>query len=266
MPIQKPFAVLPLALSGIATGNEKANRLASNLGLPQYAPMRWESNGNSNLWVRGQFTGTQAVNFVSLMAANAQSGTTIRVRLGTSQAQVDGSAPYDSGALTLISPARTEASGLYHSHLELPSVSNASWWRIDIGNHTGDFSASALIFGEKRVPSNFYNRDREIGFEDLGALEIARNGVVADTPGLVLRTLSFRLQWVENEEFFSLWAPMGLRNADGSKRIVFWAFDPEPTVRRQAQTFLGYLARDPFIRGNDFPKANQADFQLRAIL
>jgi hypothetical protein len=266
MAIRKPFAVIPLALNAVASGNQKANRPASHLAAPQFAAMRWESTGNTNLWVRGQFAASSAVNFVSLMACNAQAGTTIRVRLGTSQAEVDGTAPYDSGALTLISPARTEASGLYHSHLELPSVANATWWRIDIGGHTGDFSASALIFGERLEPSNFYNRDREFGFEDLGSLEIARNGVVSDTPGYVLRTLLFRLQWVEEEEFWSKWAPMGQRKPDGSKRIVFWAFDPEATVRRQSKTFLGYMARDFAVRGNDFPKANQIDFTLRAVL
>jgi hypothetical protein len=266
MPVLKPFAVLPLALTGITTGNAKSNRPATHLGLAQYPAMRWESTGNTNLWVRGQFSGTQAVNFVSLMATNALPGTTIRVRLGTTQAQVDGTAPYDSGTLTLITPARTEASSLYHSHLGLGSISNASWWRIDIGGHTGDFSASALIFGTRREPSNFYNRDRELGFEDLGSLEIARNGVISDTPGYVLRTLLFRLAWVSDEEYWTLWAPFGERNADGSKRLIYWCFDPDATVRRQAKTFLGYMARDIFKRGNDLGAQNTMDFSLRAIL
>lgn len=265
MPIQKPFCVLPLSLTDIRTGNARSNRGATHLGVPEWPGMIWQSEGSSNLWVRGQFEGgTQPVDFMSLMAANAQAGTTIRVRLGTSQAQVDGTAPYDSGALTLISPARTRADGRYHSHLELPSVQNASWWRIDIGNHTGDFSASALIFGSKRTPARFYNRDREIGFEDLGSLEISRNGVVAETPGYVLRTLLFRLQWVSNSEFWDAWAPLAATK--GRRQLIYWCFDPEPTVRRQDQSFLGYMARDIFMRGNDFPLDNQMDFQLRAIL
>lgn len=264
MPVLRPFAVLPLALTGIATGNQRANRPASHLALPQYPGMRWQSAGSGNLWVRGQFSGRiEAVNFMSLMAANAQPGTTIRLRLGTTQAQVDGTAPYDSGAVALISPARTRADGLYHSHLELPSTVNASWWRIDIAGHVSDFSASALIMGTKRTPSNFYNRDREIGYEDLGSLEIARNGVPAETPGAVLRTLLFRLQWVEDEEWWTQWAP--LVQAKGKRQVVYWCFDPDSTVRRQDKSFLGYFGRDLFLRGNDFPKANQMDFQLRAL-
>lgn len=265
MAIRKPFAVLPLALSNLSTGNAKTNRPVTHLAQP-HPGMRWESSGASNVWARGQFNGTQAVDFVSLMAANALPGTTIRVRLGTSQAQVDGSAPYDSGAVAFISPSRTEDSGLYHSHLELPSVVNASWWRIDIGGHTGDFSAAAPVFGLKREPAHFYNRDREFGFEDLGGFEISRNGVLADTPGLVLKTLLFRLAWVSTEEWYLLWEPLGVRNSDGSKRQIYWCFNPEATVRRQAQTYLGYMARDPFNRGNDVGTFNTIDVQFRAVI
>ena len=265
MPAQKPFAVLPLRLSGIATGNAKSNRPATHLALPQYPGMRWESTGSGNLWVRGQFDGTQAVNFVSLMGANALPGTTIRVRLGTTQAEVDGTAPYDSTALPFIAPARTESDGIYHSHLEPPSVVNASWWRIDIGGHAGDFAASALVMGLKRTPAYFYNRDREMGFEDLGEFEIARNGVLADTPGVVLRTLLFRLAWVSEGEWFDLWQPFGLRNSDGSKQVIYWCFDPDPDVRRQAKSYLGFMARDIFNRGNDVGTFNTIDVQFRGM-
>jgi hypothetical protein len=264
MPL-KPFAVLPLALSNIATGNEKANRPATHLAQP-HPGMRWESTGDTNLWVRGQFSATQAVNFVSLMAANALPGTTIRVRLGTTQAEVDGTAPYDSGALALIAPARTEIGGRYHSHLELPSVVNASWWRIDISGHTGDFSAAYLVFGEKREPSNFYNRDRELGFENLGTIEIARSGVIAATPGVRLRTFLFRLQWMSESEFFDKWAGLIEPDATGSLPIHYWCMDPEATVYRQRKSYLGYMARDPFMRGNDLGTFNQGDFQFRSVL
>lgn len=265
MAIQKPFAVLPLSLTDIATGNAKTNRGASHLGLHQFAGMRWESDGNSNLWVRGRFGGSvQAVNFMSLMAANAQPGTTIRLRLGTTQAQVDGTAPYDSGALTLISPAITRPDGLYHSHLELPSTVNASWWRIDIANHSGDFSASALIMGTKRTPAYFYNRDREIGFEDLGALEIGRNGVVADTPGVVLRQVLFRLGWVSEDEWWSTWAP--LFATKGKRQLIYLCFDPEATVRRQDKSMIGFMGRDLFMRGGTAPTQNEVDIQFRSIL
>lgn len=264
MPVLRPFAVLPLALTGIATGNERANRPASHLSLPQYPGMVWQSNGNTNLWVRGQFTGIWGVNFVSMMAANALPGTTIRVRLGTTQAQVDGTAPYDSGAQPFISPARTDPSGRYHSHLEIGTLQAVSWWRIDIGGHTGDFSASALIMGERRTPARFYNRDRELGFEDLGALDIGRLGVVAETPGVVLKTMLFRLGWVSEAEYFDTWVP--LFATKGKRQLIYFCFDPEATVRRQDKSLIGYLARDMFMRGGTAPQTNEMDFQFRGLL
>lgn len=266
MAIQKPFCVMPLPLTDIFFGNARLNRPAEHLAMPQHVGMRWQSDGTSNLWVRGQFDGAAAaVNFMSLMGTNAGADTTIRLRLGTSQAEVDGSsADYDSGTLDIIDPARTEASGRYHSHLEIPSVQTASWWRIDIGGHTGDFSASALIMGEKRTPSNFYNRDREFGFEDLGSLEISRGGVVAEIPGVVLRTLLFRLEWATEEEWWTLWSPLAETN--GKRQLLFWCFDPEATVRRQSKTYLGYMARDLFARGGIAPTANQIDFQFRGLM
>lgn len=262
--ILKPFAVKPLALISPVGGNAKLNRGVVHLSYPQYAGMRWESGGNTNLWVRGQFDGTQSVDFCSLMACNAQAGTTIRLRLGTSQAQVNGTAPYDSGALPLIDPARIREDGLYHSHLEIGALQSASWWRIDLGNHAGDFSASALILGKKRQSDRYANHDREFGYQDLGTLEIARNGVVAETDGEVLRTLLFRLGWTTEAEYFEKWAP--LVSAKGRRQIVYWCFDPQNHAYRQDKSFLGYFGRDPFIRGNDRAKDNSMDFQLQALL
>ncbi len=266
MTIRKPFAVLPLVLSNITTGNERANRPASHLAQP-HPGMRWQSDGSGSLFVRGQFSGTQRVNFASLMACNAIPATWWRVKLGMSQAEVDAVAPpYDSGAIAIIDPPRTEPSGLYHSHLEIPVVQNASWWRIDIGNHTGDFSAAHLVLGEKREPAHFYNRDREFGFENLGAVEIARNGVIAVTPGVRLRTFLFRLAWVNEAEFFDKWAPLIQPDAAGNLPILYWCVDPEATVYRQRKSFLGYMARDPFMRGNDLGIENTTDFQFRAVI
>ena len=263
MTIRKPFAVVPLPLSNITTGNARANRPATHLASQQLVGMRWQSNGNGNLWVRGQFDTIRAINFAALMGTNAQPGTTIRVRLGMSQAQVDGLAAYDSGVQPLISPSVSRADGVYHSHLEIPAVQNAFWWRIDIGGHNGDFAASALIFGEKREPAHFYNRDREIGFQDLGSLEISRNGVVAETSGSLLRTLLFRLQWVGDDEYQRIWSPM--MEVKGKRQVMYWCLDPQANGNRQDMTFLGFMARDMFKRGNDFPKDNQMDFQFQAL-
>lgn len=89
MAITKPFAVIPHPLGTIATGNEAAGRPALHLGQFKDPGMVWRSSGNSNLWVRGDFGSTKVVSFMAMLAANAQSGTQYRLRLGATQSEVD---------------------------------------------------------------------------------------------------------------------------------------------------------------------------------
>lgn len=259
-----PFVVRPLDIGEPVGGNALSNRGVTHLAKLKYTGMIWQSDGNADLWVRGTFGSAQEVDFCALLAANAQAGTTIRLRLGSTQAEVDGTAPYDSTPLPFIDPSRTREDGLYHSHLEIDTPVSATWWRIDIGGHTGDFEASGLVLGKKRTASRFYNRDFEYGFEDLGGLEIARNGVVSEVPGSVLRTLLFRLAWVSEAEYFSHFEP--LLSGRGARQLVYWCFDPESSEYRQDKSYLGYFGRLPFARGADKAKVFVMDFQLRALL
>jgi hypothetical protein len=245
MAIQLPFCVEPLALGTITTGNERANRLATHLDEEKDAGMVWQSNGNGNLWVRGDLGSAKAIDFVSLLAANAQPGTTIRVRLGDSQAEVDGTADYDSGALLLNSTSNTRDDGLYHSHLELPSVQTKQWWRIDIGGHTGDFEASTLVLGKKLTPARFYDRGHEYSIEDMGGLSFGTYGVLSEEDGIVLRALKFRLSWLTKTEWETLFRPIYERT--GQRAFLFWCFDPEPTVNRQSETYFGPTIRTPAV-------------------
>lgn len=87
---QLPFVVAPTPLGTITTGNETSAKPAVHLNEFIDIGMTWKSSGNTNLWVRGDFGSAKPVDFMSLIAANAQAGTTFRLRLGDSQAQVDG--------------------------------------------------------------------------------------------------------------------------------------------------------------------------------
>lgn len=265
MPIELPFAVRPAKLASITTGNALASRPVSNLGLLSYPSMTWKSSGNLNLWARGSFPSAKEIDFVSMVQANALPGTTIRVRLGTTQAQVDGvSAPYDSTALPFISPAMTREGGLYHSHLAIGAVQSATWWRIDIGGHTGDFEAAGLVMGKRLTPTRFYDRDFEYGFEDLGGLDINRLGIVAETPGITLQTLLFKLAWTTEAEYFEEFRPMLISLA--TRGVSYWCFDPEPTAFRQDKTFLGFFARMPFAKGGPKPRTFEIEFLIRSLI
>jgi len=239
MAIALPFCVVPTPLGTVTTGNELAEKPAAHLGEFKASGLAWGSSGNSNLWVRGNFGSAKPINFVSVMAANAQSGTSIRVRLGDTQAEVDGTADYDSGLLPFISPPITRDDGLYHSHLELPSLQTEQWWRIDIGSHSGDFEASMLIMGQKLTPANFYEPGWERGVEDLGDLEISPYGVASEQPGLIFRTLSMRFGWMSEADYETMFRP--LIEALGKRGVAYWCFDPASSTYRQAKSYLGWL-------------------------
>lgn len=238
-----PFCVVPHALGTVAAGNELASNPASHLGEFDTIGMTWKSSGNSNLWVRGDFGVARRVDFMSMLLAEALPGTTIRLRLGDSQAEVDGTADYDSGALAFISPAITRTDGLYHSHLELPSVQTKRWWRIDIGGHTGDFEAAGLVLGERITPANFYNPGWSMGVDDLGELDVSRYGVADETPGRIFRTLDFRLGWLSESDFETKMRP--LVETLGRRRPALWCFDPTANAYRQARTYFGWLRNPP---------------------
>ena len=260
-----PFVVVPHPLGTVTTGNEITAKPASHLAEFKDIGMTWKSSGNTNLWVRGDFGSAKAVDFVSLLSANAISATTIRIRLGDSQTEVDGTADYDSGAQTFISPSITRDDGLYHSHWELPSVQTKRWWRIDIGSHTGDFEASVLVLGQKVTPSRYYSAGFESAVEDKGSLGFGRWGVVEETDGLIMRSLKFELGWLTEAEEYGSFEPV-LR-ALGTRGVALWCFDPTSSVYRQQKTYFGPLTESPFSVGGKFkPGTYSREFSILSLV
>ena len=263
---ERPFFVVPEALTFHATGNEADGTPASMLGRADAIGLVWRSAGAANLWVRGRFEGSavRAINFCSVILANALPGTTIRLRLGTSQAQVDGSAPYDSGALAFISPSITREDGLYHSHLEIGAEQSASWWRIDIGGHTGDFQASTLVLGRRIASAKFQDFDYQFGVEDTGKAEINRFAVMDRQEGVVLRTLDMTLNWISETEFETDFRPM--METVGTSRPAYLCFDPEANAYRQQRSYLGLFRKAPYARGRRKPGTFGGEYQIKSVI
>lgn len=262
--IRKPLFVIPLDLGSMVAGNAASGYPVFNLNRHNAIGLTWKTAGASNVWARGDLGATKAIDFCAMIAANALPGTDIRLRLGTTQAEVDGTAPYDSTALDFISPAITREDGLYHSHLELPSTVNARWWRIDVTGHTGDFQAADLVLGKRIEPSRFYDYGFEYGVRDLGGMEFTRNGVIDEDPGVILRTIAMTLAWQTEAEFEASFRPMVERL--GTRGIVYLCFDPDPTAYRQARTFMGVFSKAPFARGVRKPRTFSQDFDLLSFI
>lgn len=262
--IRKPLFVIPHSLGTMATGNAQAANPVTHLNRLKSMGLTWKSSGPSSVWARGDFGAAKAINFCSLVSANATGSTTIRLRLGDSQAEVDGTADYDSTPLTFISPSISRTDGLYHSHLELPTTYTKRWWRIDIGSHSGDFEAGGLVLGQSFSPTRFYNRDFQYGVEDLGSLEFTRWAVPNEEPGAKLRTLEFTLDWETEAEMEASFRPMA--ETIGTTGTIYCCFDPEVSEYRQARTYMGRLTKPLVARGRPKPRTFGQDFVIQSVI
>lgn len=262
---RQPIFVEPLDLGEVAASTALSGNPAGNLARLDMIGLTWCTDGSTQPWARGQFSSIKPVSFCAIVAANAQPGTQYRLRLGTSQAAVDGNAAsYDSGVLPFISPAIESDDGLYHSHLELGAPIAALWWRIDIIGHVGPFETAGLVLGKAISAARFYDRDYERGIEPLDSLSLNRFAVPDTTDGYVLRTLGFTLSWMTEEEHETMFAPM-LRRL-GATKVLYCCLDPAATIYRQARTYLGWLGRPPFATGAVKPRTVSMEFAIRSII
>lgn len=280
---QKPRFVVPLSLGTISAGNERSGNPASNLGEFSAIGLTWKSSGTANLWAKGDFGTPQEVNFAALVSANAENLTTYRLRLANSDADLTAAPIYDSGVRSIIDasayPSSTPTLSLdflsqaysvlgpaapVHSYLELASTVTARCWRIDIAGHSGDFEASSLVLGKSFQPSRFYNFDYERGIEDLGEMGWGRWMVPDETPGAIMRSVSFTLAWQSEAEFEASFRPMIERL--GKRGIVYVCFDPEASQHRQSKTYMGVMRKPPFARGIRKPATYSQDFEILSII
>lgn len=265
--ISKPIFVLPIDLGDMITDSAELGHAAHNLAEFKAPGTTWKASASGDHWVRGAWTSAQTVDFCAVIAANATAATKYRLRLGNSQADVDGSsAPYDSGEIDFIATAPVVApdDGLYHSHLELPSAQTAMWWRLDFIDNPEPIEASMVVMGKKVTPSRFYNLDYEQGVDDLGEVQVNRWGVMDETDGLVWRKLDFSLAWISEAEFEQSFRPMMQRL--GSRGVVYCCFDPTDSEYRQARTYMGVLSKSLFARGVKKPRTFQQDFSIRSFI
>lgn len=266
MTIQKPFCVIPLALGAIASGNQRANRPCSHLQIHRSQGLVWQSDGIASLWIRGDMGVVQSIDFVSLLGTNAQAGTLARLRLGNSQAEVDGAAAYDSGTQLIISPSIIREDGRYIWHFELPAIQNMRWWRIDISNHVGDFQAMSLVLGKKIQFADFYNQlGFGFGLEDMSSLDFGRYGVSELIDGVKLRTLEMEFGWMSETDRKNKFQP--LRDKLGTSGFAYWCFDPESTDQRQDKTYFGRLTKAPSFRPSTFKQdVWQSQWAIQSII
>jgi len=262
--IELPFAVIPLPLGVTDTGNERAERPAQHLQYPKHPGLIWQTNGPANAWVRGDLGSAQAIDFAALIATNALPATQYRLRLANAPIADADAGTYDSGWLPVVAPAITRADGRYHSFLSLGEPSTARYWRIDIDGHVGDFSASALVLGERLTPASYYDNAFKFETQDLGKIEFTRFGVPDETDGAIFRAVTLKFGWLDQTDWEEKFRAMS--ELLGNRGAIYFCFDPAPTVYRQAKTYLGVFKEAPYATGGVKPGSYESEFQILSVI
>lgn len=257
--ITKPFFVVPITAT-MTANNSVSGYPVTNLVRFKDKGLVWQSTGT--IWCKGNFGSAQSIDFIGLIGTNAQAGTQIRVRLGSSSGAVDGgSATYDSGTIDITAVGGT---AMPHAHIELNSPVSAQWMRIDITSHSGTFEAMAVVAGKKLTPDRFYDFGFGFGGKDLGAIDINRLGVVDEKPGVKFRTVDFTLSWQTESDYETYFRPMV--EAVGTTGVVYCCFDPTATVYRTKRTFFGWMKDYPYARGTRKSHTFQQEFSLLSMI
>ena len=261
--MQLPFAVIPYPFTVMSAGNERANRPASHLAEFKSRGMVWQSNGNTSLQLRLDLGSSRPINFLGMLCANALSGPSLSITLSNNS---DFSSPlHNSGAVSFVSPLITREDGVYHSHYEIGSVITARYVAIDIAGHTGDFQAAFLVLGQKLTPASYYSPDFEFGLDDRGSIDWTRYGVAEEEAGVIMRKLGLTFSWLSQSDYETKFRPMTEKL--GKRGMVYFCFDPEPTVYRQAKTYFGVLTDPPFATGAAPKQTNyEMSFELLSLI
>jgi hypothetical protein len=258
--MQLPFAVIPYAFTVYTASNERANRPASHLGEFKSKGMVWQSNGNLNLVVDVDLGSAKPINFLAILGANALAGTVWSVVISNNS---NFSSPlYSSGGLPFINPSITREDGTYHSHLEPPATYTGRYVRVSLGGHTGDFQAAFLVIGQKLTPASYYSPDFEFGLDDKGSIDWTRYGVAEEESGVIMRKLGLTFSWLSQSDYETKFRPMTEKL--GKRGMVYFCFDPEPTVYRQAKTYFGVLTDPPFATGAA-PKQTNYEMKMELL-
>jgi hypothetical protein len=227
----------------LTVGNELPALPGENLQMSQLS-RRWQSSGLSNLSVIVDLGAppNPGINLVTLVATNATTAATWRIRAATSQANLTASPGYDSGTIAMLSSSDLAN---WNDRLALKWLATAQsfrWWRIDItdaGNPDGYFRAGRLYIASAWQAMLGLQYDWGLGFIDDSPKLVSEGGQVwideRRRRRNVRGTISLKS---EDEAYSNVFDLMRLR---GSARDILLIRDPNATTHLHRQTIYGRL-------------------------
>lgn len=259
----RPLFVRPYEGMAITAQNAATGFPASHLGVLRHSGLIWRSV-TATPFITIDLGESRAIDFVGLLATNANPTTALRVRIGDTQAEVNAAGDHDSGAQIIRSPSVSLESGQYHSFYKLDSAITKRWVRIDISGHSGPFEASHLVIGESKTPEYFPSPDFEFGADDQTGFEIVAGGIASGADDLPNRTLRINFPWMTESDYETYFRHLVERH--GVNRPFYLCQDPAETAFRMSRTYFGYFPTPPVTSATRIPTIMQFNAPMVSLI
>lgn len=223
----------------ITAGSEAGALQASNLQTIQVADP-WRASDLNNAYLVVDLGSAQAINLVALIANNASSSATWRIRGATSEANLTASPGYDSGSLSMLAKAGLADWSTTDAVLWLSSAQSYRWWRIDVSdasNADGYFQAGRLYISAAWQPSVNLNYGWQMGFVDFSLRPRSAGGQVVPLERSRARYLVLSLDFQSEADLYD--NAFEIDRTRGHSKDIFVLRDPDSASYRQEQSIYG---------------------------
>lgn len=215
----------------------EANFPDDNLQLMQPS-RRWRTSSMTGITILIDFGSAMAWNLVSLIATNATTNTTWRIRAGTTASTTD----FDSGTIDFW-PKNGLEDWLKTSGFYVPSSPQTYRWMqiniTDAGHPDGYFEAGRLFVAEAWEPAINMEWNWGIGYKDASKRQRALSGRAFVTPHDKYKVMNFTLGFQSEAEMFG--KAINIDRLNGEAKDVLVIPDVENTTYIEEQYIHGLL-------------------------
>lgn len=259
----RPLFVRPYEGMTITAQNEEAGSPVSHLGVSRHSGLVWRST-SSFVEVTIDLGAAKPIDFIALLDTNATPTTALRIRIGDTRAEVDGTADYDQSGLIIRNPAVSLESGKYHSFHKLESAITKRWIKITISGHSGPFEASHLVIGESKTPEYYPSPDFEFGGDDETGFQVTAGGIASGADDLPNRTLRINFPWMTESDYETYFRHLAERH--GVNRPFYMCQDPAETSFRMSRMYFGYFPAPPVTSATRIPTIMQFNAAMVSLI
>lgn len=254
----------PYNFTVLSTGNATTAGPAANLNNDRMGRV-WQCSGTSTCYVVVDLGSAKTVDTVALLASNANSGDTVRLRGASTSAAVSGTTPPGSflADQTFNAVASTDGNKRLHRNgMKTFTGVSARYWRIDVTTTNSAFQAGRLVLGSSLAAADA--QDYGWGFEvaDLGSIEDTTLGI--DDIRIGAKVLAFDWTWSWLTETEARGALLDVLAYGGKTRPILVCLDPAAS---DLHNVLGFGQLVEGVKGTNYASNTyQASFSLRSRL